>query len=110
MDLFNNDICNLDDFRSKVFKLLPSLKYLDDADADENEEDDSDGEQNGELSDEEDEGIIDIWGFLCRILKIIFPNRDHLLINHLNFLSYFAIKMKKRAVKKKAKMAMMALD
>ena len=69
LDLFNNDICNLDDFRSKVFKLLPSLKYLDDADADENEEDDSDGEQNGELSDEEDEGIIDIWGFLCRILK-----------------------------------------
>jgi len=55
LDLFNNDICNLDDFRSKVFKLLPSLKYLDDADADENEEDDSDGEQNGELSDEEDE-------------------------------------------------------
>merc|ERR1712150_20419 len=52
LDLFNNDICNLDDYRSKVFKLLPSLKYLDDADADENEEDDdSDGEgRNGALS------------------------------------------------------------
>ena len=58
MDLFNNDICNLDDYRSKVFKLLPSLKYLDDADADENEEDDdSDGEgRNGALSDEDEEG------------------------------------------------------
>ena len=68
LDLFNNDICNLDDFRGKVFKLLPSLKYLDDADADENEEDDSDGEQNGELSDEEDEGtsILQIqWDFFA---------------------------------------------
>lgn len=58
LDLFNNDICNLEDYRAKVFKLLPSLKYLDDTDADENEEDaedDSDGERNGTLSDEEDE-------------------------------------------------------
>ena len=108
LDLFNNDICNLDDFRSKVFKLLPSLKYLDDADADENEEDDSDGEQNGELSDEEDEGtaILQIQGdFYAEFQKYY-----QLFINHLNFLSYFAIKMKTRAVKKKAKMAMMALD
>ena len=63
MDLFNNDICNLEDYRAKVFKLLPSLKYLDDTDADENEEDaedDSDGERNGTLSDEEDEeGTVD---------------------------------------------------
>jgi hypothetical protein len=37
--------------------LLPSLKYLDEQDADENEEEeDSDGEINGTLSDEEDEG------------------------------------------------------
>ena len=37
-------------------------------------------------------------------------NSYQLFINHLNFLSYFAIKMKTRAVKKKAKMAMMAQD
>ena len=57
LDLFNNEICNLDDYRTKVFKLLPSLKYLDEQDADENdeEEDDSDGEQNGALSDEEED-------------------------------------------------------
>ena len=47
----------MEDYRSKVFKLLPSLKYLDEQDAEENEEeDDSDGEKNGTLSDEEDEG------------------------------------------------------
>ena len=38
LDLFNNDICNMDDYRTKVFKLLPNLKYLDDADADDNDE------------------------------------------------------------------------
>ena len=58
LDLFNNDICNLEDYRSKVFKLLPTLKYLDDADEQENEEEeaeDSEGERNGTLSDEDDE-------------------------------------------------------
>ena len=37
--------------------MLPSLKYLDEQDADENDEedDDSDGEQNGALSEEEDD-------------------------------------------------------
>ena len=38
LDLFNNDICNSDEYRTKVFKLLPNLKYLDDADADDNDE------------------------------------------------------------------------
>jgi len=38
LDLFNNDICNTDDYRTKVFKLLPNLKYLDGADADDNDE------------------------------------------------------------------------
>ena len=42
--------------------MLPSLKYLDEQDADENEEEeDSDGEINGTLSDEEDEGKYLIW-------------------------------------------------
>jgi len=38
LDLYNNDICNTDDYRTKVFKLLPNLKYLDGADADDNDE------------------------------------------------------------------------
>ena len=47
LDLFNNDICNMEDYRTKVFKLLPNLKYLDDADADDNDE----------AEDEESEGV-----------------------------------------------------
>lgn len=53
LDLFNNDICNTEDYRSKVFKMLPNLKYLDDADADLNEaedseDDDDEAAENGE--------------------------------------------------------------
>ena len=55
LDLFNNDVCNVDDYRAKVFSMLPSLKFLDDADVDGNELEDSDAEegQNGTLDDEE---------------------------------------------------------
>lgn len=55
LDLFNNDVCNVDDYRAKMFKMLPSLKYLDDADVDGNEAEDSDADdgQNGALDDEE---------------------------------------------------------
>merc|ERR1712088_913209 len=55
LDLFNIDICNIEDYRTKVFKLLPSLKFLDDADADDNDEEESDdGVNGGEEGDEED--------------------------------------------------------
>jgi len=47
LDLFNNDICNMDDYRTKVFKLLPILKYLDDADADDNDEAEEESEDDG---------------------------------------------------------------
>ena len=55
LDLFNNDVCNVDDYRAKMFKMLPSLKFLDDADADGNEAEDSDADegQNGTLDDED---------------------------------------------------------
>jgi hypothetical protein len=54
LDLFNNDVCNSDDYRAKVFKMLPSLKVLDDTDVDGNDADDSDWEdgQNGTLDEE----------------------------------------------------------
>lgn len=29
LDLFNNEVTGIDDYRSKLFALLPSLKYLD---------------------------------------------------------------------------------
>ena len=32
LDLFSNDVCYLDEYRSKLFKMLPTLKFLDDAD------------------------------------------------------------------------------
>ena len=57
MDLFNNDICNIEDYRTKVFKLLPNLKFLDDADADDNDEEESDDEgANGAEEGDEDDG------------------------------------------------------
>ena len=70
MDLYNNDICNTDDYRTKVFKLLPNLKYLDGADADDNDEaeeesdvedvdegEDGEAEANGaEEEDDDDDG------------------------------------------------------
>ena len=58
LDLFNNDICNIEDYRTKVFKLLPSLKFLDDADADDNDEEESDDDEgaNGAEEGDEDDG------------------------------------------------------
>ena len=43
LDLLDNEICESEDYRSKVFKMLPNLKYLDNADADGAEAEDSDG-------------------------------------------------------------------
>ena len=57
LDLFNNDICNIEEYRTKVFKLLPNLKFLDDADADDNDEEESDDEgANGAEEGDEDDG------------------------------------------------------
>lgn len=55
LDLFNNDVTSSDDYRIQVFKLLPSLNYLDGFDKDDNEAptDDDDGNVNEEESDGE---------------------------------------------------------
>jgi len=47
LDLLDNEICESEDYRSKVFKMLPNLKYLDNADADGAEAEDSDDEDDG---------------------------------------------------------------
>ncbi|XP_013190321.1 acidic leucine-rich nuclear phosphoprotein 32 family member A isoform X1 [Amyelois transitella] len=48
LDLFNNEVTGLDDYRNKVFALHPSLKYLDGFDKDDREADDSDEEEREE--------------------------------------------------------------
>ncbi len=44
LDLFNNPICEAEDYRNKLFKLIPSLKYLDGTDVNDEEAEDSDDE------------------------------------------------------------------
>lgn len=59
LDLFNNDVTNIEDYRNKVFALHPSLKYLDGYDKQDREGEDSDAEEedveelNGNNSEEE---------------------------------------------------------
>ncbi|KAL1491763.1 hypothetical protein ABEB36_012313 [Hypothenemus hampei] len=48
LDLFNNEITNLDNYRDKIFKMLPNLKYLDGFDADEHEAEESEGDGDGD--------------------------------------------------------------
>ncbi|XP_053603525.1 acidic leucine-rich nuclear phosphoprotein 32 family member A isoform X1 [Plodia interpunctella] len=65
LDLFNNEVTGLDDYRNKVFALHPSLKYLDGFDKDDREADDSDEEEREEdemngNNDSEDDLNIDL--------------------------------------------------
>ncbi|XP_017780142.1 PREDICTED: acidic leucine-rich nuclear phosphoprotein 32 family member A [Nicrophorus vespilloides] len=54
LDLFNNDVQNLlDNYRDKIFRLIPSLKYLDGFDAEDREAEDSEAEE--EVNGNEDE-------------------------------------------------------
>ncbi|KRT85327.1 hypothetical protein AMK59_776, partial [Oryctes borbonicus] len=57
LDLFNNDATTIENYREKIFKLIPSLKFLDGYDADDKEADDSDAEEevNGNDDESEDE-------------------------------------------------------
>ncbi|KAA0203015.1 hypothetical protein HAZT_HAZT007506 [Hyalella azteca] len=67
LDLFNCDVVNVEDYRNKVFDLIPSLVYLDGFDRegneldDEDDEDDTaanvreDGDEEGEELDEEED-------------------------------------------------------
>lgn len=58
LDLFNNPLgSEEEDYRNKVFKLLPSLKFLDGADVDNVEDEDSENEEalNGATEEEDEE-------------------------------------------------------
>ncbi|XP_039749504.1 acidic leucine-rich nuclear phosphoprotein 32 family member A isoform X2 [Pararge aegeria] len=65
LDLFNNDVTNIEDYRVKVFALHPSIKYLDGYDPDDREGEDSDAEEdeveelNGNNDSEEDSDVED---------------------------------------------------
>lgn len=55
LDLFNNEVTSVENYRKNVFRLIPSLKYLDGFDEDDNEApSDDEDEMNG--VDDDDEG------------------------------------------------------
>ncbi|XP_026755459.1 acidic leucine-rich nuclear phosphoprotein 32 family member A isoform X2 [Galleria mellonella] len=59
LDLFNNEVTCIEDYRSKVFALHPSLKYLDGFDKEDREAEDSDAEEEDEMNgnnDSEEDG------------------------------------------------------
>lgn len=69
LDLFNNEATSIENYREKIFKLIPSLKYLDGYDVEDREAEDTDAEDevNGNEDDSEEEGTflskIQPWGF-----------------------------------------------
>ncbi|XP_035438407.1 acidic leucine-rich nuclear phosphoprotein 32 family member A isoform X2 [Spodoptera frugiperda] len=50
LDLFNNEVTSIEEYRSKVFALHPSLKYLDGFDKQDREVEDSDAEEEDEMN------------------------------------------------------------
>ncbi len=54
MDLFNCEVTGLENYREKVFELLPNLQYLDGYDQ-QNEEADDDDEDVEDIDGEDDE-------------------------------------------------------
>lgn len=57
LDLFNNEVTSAENYRNNVFRLIPSLKFLDGFDKDDNEApSDDDDEVNGNESEDDVEG------------------------------------------------------
>ncbi|XP_073942934.1 acidic leucine-rich nuclear phosphoprotein 32 mapmodulin isoform X2 [Choristoneura fumiferana] len=50
LDLFNNEVTSIDDYRNQVFTLHPALKYLDGLDKEDREAEDSDVEEEDEMN------------------------------------------------------------
>jgi len=55
LDLFNNEATSIENYREKVFALIPSLKYLDGFDVKEQEADDSDQDEDEVNGNDEDD-------------------------------------------------------
>lgn len=62
LDLYECPVTRVKDYRSRVFGLIKSLKYLDKMDADENERPESDDEEDEEDEEEDDPGSGEIDG------------------------------------------------
>jgi acidic leucine-rich nuclear phosphoprotein 32 family protein A/C/D len=69
LDLFNNEVTQTEQYRDKVFELIPTLKYLDGFDQDDDEapsdddpnpEEDGDGDADGDGDDDEDDSDPDL--------------------------------------------------
>lgn len=56
LDLFNNEVTDLDNYREKVFSLIPSLRYLDGFDIHDREADDTEGEDDEVNGNEDGDG------------------------------------------------------
>lgn len=50
LDLFNNEVTGIEDYRNKVFALIPALKYLDGFDKVDGEADSTDAEEEDEMN------------------------------------------------------------
>ncbi|XP_055606655.1 acidic leucine-rich nuclear phosphoprotein 32 family member A isoform X2 [Uranotaenia lowii] len=60
LDLFNNEVTSTDNYRDKIFALIPSLKYLDGFDKDDTEApSDEDEDANGYDDDEDSDNLLD---------------------------------------------------
>lgn len=64
LDLFNNEVTNVDNYKEKIFNLLPTLRYLDGFDKDDYEVEDTDDDEvngnedaDGEVNEEESEDV-----------------------------------------------------
>ncbi|GAB6032378.1 Acidic leucine-rich nuclear phosphoprotein 32 member [Chamberlinius hualienensis] len=55
LDLFNCEVTGVDNYREKVFNLIPSLKYLDGYDREDMEAEDSDADDDGNEEDENED-------------------------------------------------------
>ncbi|XP_058829844.1 acidic leucine-rich nuclear phosphoprotein 32 family member A isoform X1 [Topomyia yanbarensis] len=61
LDLFNNEVTTTEDYRDKIFELIPSLKYLDGFDKEDTEApSDEEDEVNGGGEEEEDEEEVEL--------------------------------------------------
>jgi acidic leucine-rich nuclear phosphoprotein 32 family member A/C/D len=77
LDLFNNEVTSAENYRQNVFRLIPSLKFLDGFDKDENEApSDDDDEVNGNDSDDDGKSRVQSHakGFFTNFVSVLALN------------------------------------
>ncbi|KAG6520254.1 hypothetical protein ZIOFF_017292 [Zingiber officinale] len=87
LDLYECPVTRVKDYRSRVFGMIRTLKYLDKLDADENERPESDEEEEDEEEDEEDEeedpgsGEVDGEEHAERLMNGVASNTTHAVVD-----------------------------